>query len=365
MQQRVAHQGSTASGPGELLVNGPDGLTADWLGHALGAEVSDVAVTAIGTGQTGSSFRLEASYVGPAHFPRTFVAKLPADDPSVRERVAFGYRAEVAFYESVAPTLSVPLPRCHRSAISDDAQNFVLLLDDLAPAVQGDQLAGCAPSTALPAVVALGGLHGPRWCDETWTDFTATVMPKPDAAQARGLGELARVAADTFLERLGDRMSAGVAETLQIYPDAVARWLLFHPDRFTLLHGDYRLDNLMFAPNGSVTVVDWQTISIGLPARDLSYFLSTSLLPEDRAASEHDLVAAYHASLQEYGVANYSAEECWRDYCVGMLHSPLITTLGAAFSGSTERGDAMALTMLERSCAAMRDLDTLALIESA
>jgi aminoglycoside phosphotransferase (APT) family kinase protein len=348
-----------------VLVDGPHELTANWLSDALGAEVSAVAVSAIGTGQTGSSYRLEATYAGPTDFPGSFVAKLPAKDPSVRERVAFGYRAEVAFYESVAPTLKVPVPRCHRSAISDDAQSFVLLLDDLSPAVQGDQLAGCDASAARAAVTALGGLHGPRWCDDAWTDFTATVMPKPDAELAKGLAELARLSADAFIERLGDRMTDLARETVRVFPDSVAQWLLLHPDRFALLHGDYRLDNLMFSPDGSVTVVDWQTISIGLPARDLAYFLSTSLRPDDRATHERDLVAAYHASLEAHGVTSYSADECWLDYRVSMLHSPLITTLGAAFSTSTERGDAMALVMLERACAAIDDLDSLALIESA
>jgi hypothetical protein len=46
-----------------------------------------------------------------------------------------------------------------------------------------------------------------------------------------------------------------------------------------------------------------------------------------------------------------------------MLHSPLIATLGAAFSTTTKRGDAMMLVMLDRACRAIRELDTLALIE--
>ena len=42
----------------------------------------------------------------------------------------------------------------------------------------------------------------------------------------------------------------------------------------------------------TVTIVDWQTLAVGLPARDLAYFTGTSLDPEVRAASEQDLVAA-------------------------------------------------------------------------
>ncbi len=39
------------------------------------------------------------------------------------------------------------------------------------------------------------------------------------------------------------------------------------------MHGDYRLDNMLFDPDRTrVTVVDWQTLGSGLPARDLAYF---------------------------------------------------------------------------------------------
>jgi hypothetical protein len=349
---------------------GPLGLTPEWLAVALhegghpGAAIKEVAVEGIGTGQTGSSFRLTVTFAEDSDLPSSFVAKVAADDPSVRERVAPGYRAEVAFYDSVAATLEVPVPRCYYSAVSDDAQQFVLLLEDLSPARQGDQLAGCGPTQARAGVVSLAGLHGPRWCDPAWLEFGATVMPKADAEMAKGLGDLARTAADLFLERLGERMSRADRATLDAYPERVPRWLVAVPDRFSLLHGDYRLDNLMFAPDGAVTVVDWQTLSVGLPARDLAYFVSTSLHPRARAAHERELVKAYHAALGRWGVDGYDLDRCFADYRLGMLQAPLICTLGAAFSASTDRGDEMMLTMVRRACAAIRQLDTLAMIDA-
>ena len=45
-----------------------------------------------------------------------------------------------------------------------------------------------------------------------------------------------------------------------------------------------------------------------------------------------------------------------------MLQIPLITTLGFAFSAATERGDDMALVMLERGSRAIRELGTLELL---
>lgn len=70
------------------------------------------------------------------------------------------------------------------------------------------------------------------------------------------------------------------------------------PKRFALMHGDYRLDNMLFDPDRTrVTVVDWQTMGIGLPAGDLAYFTATSLAPDLRSAIERDLVDRYHRAL--------------------------------------------------------------------
>jgi thiamine kinase-like enzyme len=145
----------------------------------------------------------------------------------------------------------------------------------------------------------------------------------------------------------------------------VTPWLLAEPDRFALMHGDYRLDNMLFDPDRTrITVVDWQTMGVGLPARDLAYFTATSLAPEMRAEIEQDLVRQYHAALLGYGVTGYDAETCWRDYRLGVIQAPLLSSLGFAFASSTERGDEMMLAMFHRGCQAIRELGTLDLIKS-
>jgi aminoglycoside phosphotransferase (APT) family kinase protein len=339
-----------------IVPEGPADLTAGWLSEALGVTVTGVTSTAVGTGQTGSSHRLTVDYEGDTDLPRTFVAKLGAEDPAVRQRVAYGYRAEVAFYADIAPTVRVPVPQLYASAISEDASTFVLLMADLAPAVQGDQIAGCTPDVALNGAAALAGLHGPRWCDPAWKELDVLTMPVATEESAQGMGDLARMATDTFLESLGDRMTEQDRATLRLFPAAVPGWLMARPERFALLHGDFRLDNLMLAPDGSVTVVDWQTLTVGLPARDLAYWVTTSLSPQDRRSTEDKAVAAYHHAL---GVPGYSVEECFEDYRVGQLHTPLIATLGWAFTTQTPRGGDMMLAMMGRACAAIRDLDVL------
>ena len=345
----------------------PEDLTADWLGGVLGTPVASVEVTASGTGQTGATYRVAATYAGgPGDAPATFAVKLPAQDDAVRERVALGYLSEVEFYSTVTTQVAIPVPGCFYSEISSDGADFVLLMADMAPAVQGDQIAGCTTAEAALAVEALAGLHGPSWGDRRWFDLPSIVMPKPgDAEAAKGLGDVAVMAADITLDKLGGKVSDEDRVTLTTSMALVSPWLMAEPERFSLMHGDYRLDNLLFDPERTrVTVVDWQTIGLGLPARDLAYFTATSLRPDDRAGLERDLVQRYHRALVGYGVPDYDLQTCWQDYRLGVLQAPLLTTLGYAFAASTERGDEMILTMLRRGCRAIRELDAIELVRS-
>lgn len=341
----------------------PEDVTPAWLGGVLGADVRSVDTAPIGTGQTGATYRLTVQYGTETDLPANFAIKLPSQDDTVRDRVAIGYRSEHAFYRDVAGLVQVPIPRNFHCEIGGEGAEFVLLLADMAPAEQGDQIAGCSAGEAQLAVRALAGLHAPSWCDPKLTDFPGIAMPKPDAAMASGMGDVAKMATDITLEKLGDRMTAEDRATLSASMATVTPWLLTEPDRFALLHGDYRLDNMLFDPDRTrVTVVDWQTLGSGLPARDLAYFTATSLDPVTRAAAERDLVAEYHAGLVALGVTGYDEQTCWRDYRLGMLQAPLIIVFGVAFANATERGDEMMLVMAERSCRAIRELDTLTLI---
>ena len=105
----------------------PDQVTPQWLTRVLGVPVATADVTAIGTGQTGATYRVSVTYGAPTDLPASFVVKLPAQDEAVRERVALSYRSEHAFYTELADTLAVPLPRCHHCAITGDGASKALI----------------------------------------------------------------------------------------------------------------------------------------------------------------------------------------------------------------------------------------------
>lgn len=342
----------------------PDDVTADWLAGVLDADVSAVEVTAVGTGQTGATYRVAVDYAAnPGALPDTFVIKLPAADDAVRDRVVFGYRSECAFYASVADRVQVPIPQVYHCDISEDASNYALLLSDQAPATQGDQLAGCGETQARLAATAIAGLHGPTWGQREWLTFPGLPMSTVSDEAKKGLGDVAVMSADITVEKLGAKLSATDGQTFVEAMSLVTPWLQNDFGRFSLIHGDYRLDNMLFHPDGKqIWVVDWQTLGVGLPARDLSYFAATSLEPDVRARVERDLVGDYHSALLTHGVTGYDLESCWGDYRYGVIQALLISALGFAFAVGTDRGDDMIATMLRRGCQAIRDLETVTLV---
>ncbi|HWI42353.1 MAG TPA: phosphotransferase [Nocardioides sp.] len=339
------------------LVGDVAGLTPAWLSDALGARVDTVRAEPVGTGQIGACFRLVLT--GGDALPPSLLAKLPAADPAARALLANPYRTEVRFYREIAPTVAVRVPQLHHAAMAEEGGEFVLLLEDLAPAEQGDQLAGATVAQVADAADNIAGLHGPRWCDPTLLDVDGLALNGPEDAAL--MAELYTPATELFLANLDGLLPEEDVATLRAIPAVIEAWVLARADRFGLVHGDYRLDNLLFPPGGGlgVVAVDWQTLSLAHPARDLAYLVATSLAPGLRRDAERELVDAYHSALVRHGVPSYSLDECWDDYVFAMLQGPLVSVFGQAYGARTDRGDRMFAVMVSRCCAAIRDLGTL------
>ena len=116
-----------------------------------------------------------------------------------------------------------------------------------------------------------------------------------------------------FLERYEERIAPAHVEVLERFVESVDAWDADRRPPLGLVHGDYRLDNMLFADD-SVTVVDWQTPSIGPALRDASYFLGGGLTVEDRREHEEALIRAYHDELLAHGVTGLDWETCWEEY---------------------------------------------------
>jgi hypothetical protein len=337
-------------------------ITPQWLAAVLklegiDAEVKMITATPIGTGQIASCFQLAIEYQHGTG-PRSLVAKLPSDDAQRRAADAFTYRCEVGFYREAAPHLQVRRPQCYLAALSDSGEEFTLLLEDLSPAQQGDQINGCSVEQARAAVVNLAGLHAPLWCDPAVPDLDWLLPNGADHAEISAT--FYRDATEKFVGRYA--LSDETVSILRDFADHCQQWWERPADPFTLLHGDYRLDNLLFNDTSgatSVAAVDWQSCSLGNPLRDVAFMVVTGLSVADRRRAEHDLVNNYWDALHEFGVTEYERDQCWQDYRHSVFHAPVVTVFGASAAKPSARGDQMFTVMAERSAAAIADLDAL------
>ena len=173
------------------------------------------------------------------------------------------------------------------------------------------------------------------------------------------------MATPMFIERYADRLSAEDSATLASFAAGAKRWVERRPSTRTLVHGDYRLDNLMFERTASgiqVAAVDWQTLAIACGGQDLAYLLGNSSPAEQRRDHEDRMLAAYHEEMNRLGV-EVTADQVRADYVYGAFQGPAITMLGSLAVGQTDRGDEMFMAMASRSCAQIRDLDALSLLD--
>jgi hypothetical protein len=251
------------------------------------------------------------------------------------------------------------MPVCHHAQLDTSTGDFAILMDDLAPAEVGDQLTGCSVDDARAALTELVGLHAPDLDDLESTDWL--VAKRPEGADAMGGLYLALL--PTFVERYTDRLPAQTIATALRFGDCVNQWLTQSAPPYRLLHGDYRLDNLMFGPQG-VVAVDWQTVGHGPPVSDVAYFCGASLLTDDRRAHEEELVREYHALLEERTGGLITWERCWADYRLHAVAGLHMAVVASALVTEDERGDAMFCAMAERHAVHVDDFETLDLLEA-
>jgi hypothetical protein len=353
-------------------VRSPSDLDDHWLTEVLtgagvltdGARVDRHTTTRIGTGQMSESHRVDLRYAGDAHGPGSVVLKVASSDPTSRATgTALGaYVREVRFYRDVAPTLGDPLAGCYYAEVDRDAGWFALLLEDIDPARQGDDVAGAAVDDAALAVEALARIHAARWEDVALRSTRWLNTPSPlDQALLTSL-------LPGFVERYGHRLdSAHVAVAERLVPSLDA-WAADASGPQALQHGDYRLDNLLFPldrPQRPVTVVDWQTVFYGPALHDVAYFLGCSLRIEDRRAHGEELVRRYHEALLRAGVRDLSWEDCWELYR-GRVFGGLVMSLAASMLVErTERGDDMFMAAFARHAQQALDLDAVSLLPPA
>jgi Phosphotransferase enzyme family len=330
---------------------GRDELTAEWLTAALseasdGARVESLIGIPIGNGNVATSLRLIPTWDRPTPAPASVVAKVPSSEEASRATgfATRTYELEAAFYNQLAGTVWVNRPTCYLARFDPDSLGYVVLLEDLAPAEAGDQIAGCSPDDAAAAMPELAALHAPRWGDPALLDLDWLDRPTPQAA--RGMADFIPTLFSGFVDRYRARIEPEVLDLSERFMASIEGYLSDRPDPWTVVHGDFRLDNLLFG-GPRVVVVDWQTVKIGTGLSDVGYFIGSALLPEDRRQHEAKLVRAYHGFLTDLGV-DLPWADCWQAYRRYCFDGLLMAIAASMLVAQTARSDDMFMAMVNR-----------------
>jgi hypothetical protein len=340
-----------------------DAITPAWLAGALGQKADALhgfATAKVGTGQMCDSFRLTLDWADGVEGPATVVAKCPSHDEASRSIAALTgtYVKEVSWYRELAAGSGVAAPHCYHADIAANDVDFILILSDLAPARQGDQLAGIGLSGLAPCIDAAAGLHALRWNDPTLAALPWLSRDNKDLV--RGLfPQLYQGFRERYATRLEPQLldlGAGIVDRLDAY-------LAREPAAPTIVHGDLRIDNILFAPDGATCwLVDWQTLGRGSGAADLAYLVGTSIAdPAERAAADRPAFDQWIAALRRRGV-DPDADTLWTDYRAGALSGYFMAVFASMSVERTERGDEMFAVMAERPARQALALDSLNLL---
>ena len=349
-------------------------LTVEWLNEALGGDITHGAtivnvereIIDEGAGFIGELTRITPTYSsGHGEAPRSFIAKLPAADKESRA-IPLGlgwYEKEVRFYQEIAGQLELRTPRCYYSAMDVEAGHFVLLLEDLAPARCGDQIASCSLEEAKLALTELAKLHAAWWNSPRLDEFD-WMVGAGDAAQQQFLAALYQGSWPYFVEQVGEQIPKEILDVGKRFGEnfsTVLQELAVGPQ--TIMHTDFRLDNMFFdIEDGGSTfaLIDWQLIQKGGGALDVTYFLGGNFPPEVRRKHETELLHTYHDGLLQHGVQDYPFEQFAEDYRKAALILLIFLVANREnfdIESFPERGQELISTMLERYTTAIVDLN--------
>jgi hypothetical protein len=261
------------------------------------------------------------------------------------------YEREARFYEEIAPLLVTgPIATVYRVERDEKSGESIILMADSTPGKVGCDIDGATLEEAKLAMSELGRLHGlilnhVSLEKHPWLKRAKMWAPKENMSAHW----------EIFKQRYGDRIKPEHRDIGQKFLDSFDA---YHDAQAAtsvptgLVHGDYRLDNIVFGQEGArpLVLVDWQTCYWGPILHDVSYFLGLAVTPEFRREHGAELLKIYQQAVSASSPVPISIHECKAGVRMQSFTGLRQAITAASLVERTARGDDLFLTMFERSC---------------
>ena len=358
--------GLEAGIPADMLDPGAEWMTA--VLRTSGAIDGSTSVTAVevepfqvGVGLIGQLGRATMSYDG-GEGPATVIIKWPIDVPMQRGMgdALNAYEREVRYYTEFAAVSPLRTPTIHAAMIAEDKSNCVIVMQDLSSMRQGDRINGMTWDESVTCVKTLAAWHA-HWHEhpdlETMQEtFYAIQHPVYNVIlpqfMAGGWENCQRFGAE--------HLTPEVVEFGETWVDLLPVFQQHFHNDLTLIHADWRADNMFIDDDGEIVMIDFQLTGVGVGAYDLGYFVSQSLEREVRGGRERELCDIYTAALAEHGV-HRDPEQVWFDFQVSIAWCLIYGVASyAEFENLPGEGQFVLDTLLRRCIAGIVDVDAIA-----
>jgi aminoglycoside/choline kinase family phosphotransferase len=321
------------------------------------AGVEVAAVREIGrSASTNLHLRLGLDFTHQAGAPASVFAKLPPQDPSHRQAIgaaAMGAR-EANFYASIAPSLSLRVPDAYVTRIGEDG-SFLLLLEDLGvDAFRVSDGTWAVPGELAPrALEELAELHVAFEDPAVQRARAPWAAPGPPSDRTPMLTKLREVITDH-----ADELSDAYVTVGHLYVEHHAELDAIWNDGIpTFLHGDPHIGNL-FLDGDRVGFLDWGMATIGSPLKDVSYFLTMGVEPEDRRRLQRELLQHYLDVRKALGGTPISFDDAWAAHRVLAGYNVIASFLGLTPPYNAPSRHVFSSNFRLRAMLALDDLET-------
>jgi aminoglycoside phosphotransferase (APT) family kinase protein len=270
-------------------VSAPDDLSerlADFLTRAHGAPVRIDNLRLLTGGASRQTWSFDAAIDGQT------LPLILRSDPRRSEVIAGS--TEYRLLEAAAAA-GVPVPRVH--LMGDDSLGVPFYLMERVEGetiprklLRDDEYAGARRAMTAQLGAALARVHT---IDPAARGLDALPAPPPGAAPAAH--EIDR----------HERIYRAITPDAHPAFELAFRWLRAHApqgEERRLVHGDFRIGNIIFGPEGARAVLDWELAHVGDPMEDLGWFCVRSWrfggddLPAGGIGTREELCRAYEAA---------------------------------------------------------------------
>lgn len=236
------------------------------------------------------------------------------------------YETEYYFYSTIAPTLSISIPKS-LGVIEMDAVHGILLENMFSKGnVIHETLDNVPLSTITNYVTTLSQLHLTYWGLDVKTIFPRVRSP---GEHEFSWGEYIVNHWTFFYEKWNFMMSDTIKETciyIVDHFDEIEKYMCKGPR--TLCHGDFKAPNIFFHPETrECTIIDWQYVTFGKGAQDLVFFLIESFDISNMTMAFKDYMLSYYFLLIHQQHKDYDYEEFRRDIKMSSYYFPFFVAI--------------------------------------